>query len=95
MVPGTKHAIDNIYFQDPVFNALDRAFLLSRGYKILHTPESETHLTENTFVFTPGTEWNVCLSPINTPSPPALYITRDMTRQTSYYCEPRKPNGEM
>lgn len=95
MLAGTKHAIGDIYFQDPAFNALDRAFLLSRGYMILHTPESETHVAESTFVFAPGTEWDVCLSPINTPSSPVLYITRDMTRQTSFECQPKKPNGDM
>lgn len=95
MLVGTKHAIGDIYFQDPAFNALDRAFLLSRDYIILRTPESETHVTESTFVFTPGTEWIVCLSPINTPSPPVLYITRDMTRQTWFQCQPKKPNGDM
>ncbi len=95
IIAETKHAISDIYFQDPAFNALDRAFLLSRGYMILHTPESETHVTESTFVFTPGTEWDVCLSPINTPSPPVLYITRDMTRQTSFECQSKKPNGDM
>lgn len=72
MPPGTKYAIGDIYFQDPVLNELDRAFLSSRGYVILNTPESESHVTENTFVFTPGAEWVVCLSPINTPSPPTL-----------------------
>lgn len=95
MFPGTKHTISDIYFQDPAFNALDRAFLSSRGYMILHTPESETHVTENTLVFTPGTEWAVCLSSINIPCPPVLYITADLTRQASYFYKPRKPNGDM
>lgn len=94
MHAGTKNTISDIYFRDPVLNELDRAFLSSRGYVILNTPESESHVTENTFVFTPGADWVVCLSPINTPFPPTLYITRDMTRQAVFCCEPPKPNRD-
>ena len=46
--------VPNVYFQDPTFNALDKAFLTSLGYQVIKSPASNTVLTDESFVFAPG-----------------------------------------
>ena len=57
-----QHNISHVYFQDPVFNAVDRAFLESRGYTILESPASNTVLNEETYLFMPYVHVNVALA---------------------------------
>ena len=77
-----KYNIEHVYFQEPSFNALDEEFLKSRGYEILHIPESDDRITEKTFLFTPlGTGYLVEASLRS--AYPALYITQSLVRQMS------------
>lgn len=74
----TKFTIEHVYLQDPHFSALDEEFLRSKGYEILHTPESDHHISESTFLFTPGAEQAVEESSLAA-ALPALYIHNDMS----------------
>ena len=57
-----QHTILHVYFQDPVFNAVDRTFLESRGYSILESPASNTVLNEETYLFMAYVPFDVALS---------------------------------
>ncbi|KAL8716324.1 MAG: hypothetical protein Q9220_000229 [cf. Caloplaca sp. 1 TL-2023] len=48
-----------VYLQDPVFNALDTAFLQSLGYVVLEHPAAFDEIDEATFVFAPHVEVDV------------------------------------
>ena len=50
-----RFAIPNneIYFQDPTFNDLDRSFLAELGYTVVSSPASSSYLNEETFLFAP------------------------------------------
>lgn len=50
-LPDTK-----IYFQDPMFNALDREFITSLGYTVIISPTSSWILNNETFLFAPWLE---------------------------------------
>ena len=60
--PETKHDITKIVFQDPAFNALDKEFLSSRGYTVVDTPESDSYMSETTFLFSHEGVWEVSFS---------------------------------
>ncbi|KAG7008107.1 hypothetical protein G7Y79_00007g022320 [Physcia stellaris] len=81
--------IEHIYFQDPAFSTLDRKFLRSQGYKILHSPESENYIDRHTFLFTPCAEQMVEESCLSTAFP-ALYMTNDLTCHSNYHTPPRR-----
>lgn len=83
-----------IYFQDPAFNAIDITFLESKGYVVLQSPESETHLNEQTFLYTPYAVWGVTLASINRVKPRALYIGHDLTKNRLVEEKLSGPNGE-
>ena len=55
------HSISHIYFQEPEFSSLDRTFLESRGYTILHSPASNKVLTEETYLFMPYNPFTVVI----------------------------------
>ena len=57
---------------------LDEEFLRSKGYEILHTPTSDDHMSESTFLFTPGAEQAIEESTLAAAFP-ALYIHHDMS----------------
>ena len=57
-----KHTISQVFFQDPSFNPVDRVFLESRGYTILESPASNTHVNEQTYLFMPFVPFNVALA---------------------------------
>lgn len=57
-----QHEISHVYFQDPVFNPVDRAFLESRGYTMLESPASNTVLNEETYLFMPYVPFGVALA---------------------------------
>ena len=48
--------IPNIYFQDPTFNSLDRAFLTSLGerFQVIDSPTSSSVTNEEKFLFAPN-----------------------------------------
>ena len=50
-IPDSK-----IYFQDPMFNSLDREFLTSLGYAVISSPASSSILNNETFFFAPFLE---------------------------------------
>ena len=88
--PGLRYKLEHIYFQEPRFNALDEEFLESRGYEIMHTPESDDRMSETTFLFTPGAQGNVIESSLLS-AYPVLYITSRLTRLNAFWLPPRGP----
>ena len=74
----TKFTIEHVYLQDPAFSVLDEEFIQSKGYEILHTPESDDYMNETTFLFTPGAEQDVEESTLAAAFP-ALYIHHDIS----------------
>lgn len=65
--------ISNVYFQDPTFNALDKAFLTSLGYQVIESPASNTVLTDESFVFAPGVAPDVVYNTLKK-AYPAIWI---------------------
>lgn len=53
---GKKHHIQDIIFQDPVFNSLDESVLKSLGYTVVETPDAFSKLNGTTFLFAPHLE---------------------------------------
>lgn len=87
----TKYNIEHVYLQEPRFSELDLEFLRAKGYKVLYTPESDDHMTEETFLFTPGAEQRVVNSSREAAFP-GLYIMNDMTEQYQYHVPPLGPS---
>ncbi|KAG7005888.1 zinc/cadmium resistance protein [Physcia stellaris] len=84
-----KHTIRNIYFQEPTFNSLDKAFLKSRGFQIIDSPECIQHMTEQTFLFAPYCDMaivNACLNKAF----PAMLTGRVITNQNRWFFSPEK-----
>ena len=52
-VSGRKHSITDIFFQDPVFNPVDKAFLNSCGFWVRDDPQAFCDIDNNTFLFAP------------------------------------------
>ena len=53
-----KHNIENIYLQDPVFNALDIEILQFRSFTVIETPASDDLMSISIFLFIPyGEIW--------------------------------------
>ena len=65
---------NNIYFQDPEFNTLDKEFLKSKGYKVLHHPEADNYMKENLVIYSPGTPQLILWSLFSI-AIPAVYIS--------------------
>jgi hypothetical protein len=84
---ASKHSIRHVYFQDPAFNSLDKEFLKSRGYTVLHTPEYEDFMTTETFLFTPGVTMFLALAPIQV-AYPALFQGIPLTWHHSFSTPP-------
>ena len=78
----TKFTIEHVYVQEPHFSVLDEEFIKSRGYEILHTPESDEYMNETTFLFTPGAEQVVEESSLAAAFP-VLYIHHDISADGS------------
>lgn len=53
---GKKHRIQEIVFQDPIFNSVDVAVLQSLGYTVVETPDAFSKLNSTTFLFAPHLE---------------------------------------
>lgn len=43
--------IPNIYFQDPTFNSLDRAFLTSLGFEVIESSQRNNVLIRESFLY--------------------------------------------
>ena len=83
--------IQHVYFQEPRFSELDLKFLQAKGYEILPTPESDDHMTEETFLFTPGAEQRIVNSSLEAAFP-GLYLMHDMTEHDQYHLPPLGPS---
>ena len=88
--PELRYKIEHIYFQEPEFNTLDEEFLRSRGYEVLHTPESDDRMSETTFLFTPCAECDVVESSLLS-AYPVLGIMNRLTRHTTFRLPPKGP----
>lgn len=53
---GKERHIQDIVFQDPVFNALDHTILESLGYTVVQSPDAFSKLNSTTFLFAPHLE---------------------------------------
>ena len=81
-----------VYFQDPAFNTLDKEFLQSRGYRIVTSPEAYDRMTASTFLYAPCNEWFVVFKAIEV-AHPALFIGNDVPEFAEYifpYIEERQ-----
>jgi len=58
-MPETHHEIQEVFFQDPVFNQSDTNYLESLGYTVLDTPLGLNKITQHTFLFAPHLEHNI------------------------------------
>ena len=67
-----------IYFQDPMFNSLDREFLNSLVYTVISSPDSTFILNKETFLFAPFLEDIPLFMSLKT-SFPAIYIGASLT----------------
>lgn len=67
--------IPNVYFQDPTFNSLDRAFLtsLGEGFQVIDSPASSSVIDEETFLFAPNASKDALYVSLKACSP-ALYV---------------------
>lgn len=83
----TKHTVENIYLQDPVFNALDIKFLQRRGFSIIETPASDDLISLSTFLFISyGEMWSEMRVEVSAdPVYPPLYIGNDPRTHSVYY----------
>lgn len=87
-----KHHIQNIYFQEPTFNSLDKAFLQSRSFKIIDSPECIQHMTEKTFLFTPCCDKDIVTACLYETFP-AMLLGRMITDQSRWFLSPEKAPG--
>ena len=67
--------IPHVYFQDPRFNSLDRAFLtsLGDGFQVIDSPASNGVLTEESFLYAPNASSDAVYASLKTCFP-AIYI---------------------
>ena len=72
-----NHHIEHVYFQDPQFNVVDKAFLSSLGYEVIDSPASKDFITAETFLYTPYANLDAVYHTIKG-SFPALYIGNDI-----------------
>ena len=72
-----NHHIENVYFQDPQFNVVDKAFLSSLGYEVIESPASKDLITTKTFLYTPCANLDAVYHTMKS-SFPALYIGNDI-----------------
>ena len=56
---GKTHTIEQVIFQDPAFNDVDKAFLTRLGYSVVSTPSGFESIDQNTFCFAPHLEHDV------------------------------------
>lgn len=95
----TRHKIENIYLQDPVFNALDIELLELKGFSVIETPSSDDLISLSTFLFIPyGGIWGkISVNFSADPVYPPLYIGNDLRRHFVYheYCYSDKHGEEM
>ena len=78
-----KFPIQEIYFQEPQFNDLDKEFLQTKGYTIITDPEARNRMTTSTFHYAPRNEWYVVLDALVV-AHPALFIGDDLPRWCIY-----------
>ncbi len=70
------HAITDVYFQEPLFNGVEIAFLTHLGYKVLQDPEAKDKITNSTFLFAPHCEHSVATQHLQKCFP-AFYVGND------------------
>ncbi|KAF2104203.1 hypothetical protein NA57DRAFT_70420 [Rhizodiscina lignyota] len=74
------HAEKNmkVYAQEPLFSALDKAFLAKFEIQTLDSPHAVELITPSTFLFVPFLEWYVLLWEVLRCKDPELYIGTDI-----------------
>ena len=77
-IPDSK-----IYFQDPMFNSVDREFLTSLGYTVISSPASSSILNNETFLFAPLLEEIPLYMSLKT-SFPGIYMGDSLTDNHSW-----------
>ena len=70
---GARHAVRNVWFQEPVFSQTDDIFLESLGFTVVQHPKALEKITSNTFVFAPRVPYYLTVR-VFTACHPALYI---------------------
>lgn len=72
-----------MYFQDPIYNALDIEFLQLRGHTVIEAPASDGYISESNFLFTPCGPGYTIMSTIDL-SYPALFIGSDLMEMCTW-----------
>ena len=76
-----------------MFNILDEEFLRFKGYKVLHTPESDAYMNQNVLLYSPGATpfivWASFLAAI-----PAVYISQAFDNWHLYHTRPPEDSHE-
>lgn len=88
-----KYTIPTVYFQDPAFTPLDEAYLRSKGYSILHTPDSDTLVNDSTMLFTPREQRQV-KEAVLAVAFPGLYVSHQLLLSLEYHTPPRSSWAE-
>lgn len=52
-----RFEIEDVVFQDPAMDELDKTFLGERGYTIVQHPEAQNAMTSTTFLYCPCISW--------------------------------------
>jgi len=78
-----KHNIQGVSFQDPTFTEVERAFLLSLGYKVFLHPKAFEVMHPTTFVFAPRFRKDLVVGLFRI-AHPALYIGTDIDEAIAF-----------
>ena len=70
---GARHAVRDLWIQDPEFSETDHVFLESLGFIVLKHPKALEKITSNTFVFAPCVSYYLTVE-VLTACHPALYM---------------------
>ncbi|CAD6591490.1 MAG: hypothetical protein ASARMPRED_005412 [Alectoria sarmentosa] len=75
---GKRHAIQEVYVQDPLYNDMETSFLQTHlGYTVLDTPRAFDKVTPSTFLFAPRVH-GVDVAEALERALPALYVGNDV-----------------
>ena len=75
---GKRHAIQEVYVQDPIYNDAEVSFLRDHlGYTVLRTPEAFNRVTASTLVFAPRVHMADTAEALER-AHPALYIGNEI-----------------
>jgi hypothetical protein len=91
---ASKSPSIRMYAQDPAFTALDIEFLNSLNVEVVDT-SIETHITPETFVFSPFVDWFILLPIFMKERDPSVYIGNEVLDDYSSYANFDEKKGKV